>query len=139
MTPLSSFRTRPSLFAGVLLLGLLLQGAACSPATRSASPSRASEVIRIDEIETSTASNAWDLVHQLRPNWLRSRGPASIRDPQPVYPVVYFGDINYGPLETLRGLATTGIEEIRFIGATTATTRFGSGHSGGVIQVVVRR
>ena len=39
----------------------------------------------------------------------------------------------------LRSFPTGGIAELRFINATTATTRFGNGHAGGVIQIVPRK
>jgi hypothetical protein len=137
LTPLP--RVLASALVGIPGSVLLIFGAACTAGAGTPPPSRASEVIRAEEIQASSASNAYDLIRQLRPNWLRSRGPGSIRDPQPVLPVVYLGDISHGPVETLQGFSTNGIQEIRYINATTATTRFGSGHAGGVIQLFVRR
>ncbi len=137
----SFLRSPTHSFFGAALVGLflLLVGIACTAGGRDPSPSRLPDVIDLEEIHASSASNVWDLIHQVRPNWLRSRGPSSLRDPAPVYPVVYLGDMSYGPLETLRGFSIIGVQEIRFIGATTATTRFGSGHAGGIIQLLVRR
>ena len=137
LPPLS--KRRSPLLAALAGSALLLAGSACTAGGTSPMASRSQNVIGVEEIQGSTASNAYDLIQQVRPNWMRSRGPGSLRDPQPVFPVVYLGDISYGPMESLRGFPTNGIDEIRYINATTATTRFGSGHAGGVIQVFIRR
>jgi len=139
MKPCPSPRTRIHFLAAMAGLSLLLASAACASGTQGRSPSRSSNVIGQEEITASSAGNAFDLIQQVRPSWLRGRGSTSLRDPQPVLPVVYLGEINYGTVESLRGFATNGIQELRYIDATTATTRFGSGHGGGVIQVVLRR
>ena len=139
MKPSPLSKRRSPLLAALAGSALLLAGSACSAGGKSTMASRSQNVIGVEEIKGSTASNAFDLIQQVRPNWMRSRGPASLRNPQPVFPVVYLGDMSYGPMESLRGLPTNGIDEIRYINATTATTRFGSGHAGGVIQVFVRR
>jgi hypothetical protein len=128
--------------AGLLLLtsfSISLLSSACASSGEREAPSRATTVIRLEEIQASSASNALELIQQLRSHWLRGRGPTGFRDPQPTLPIVYFEDISYGSLESLRGFSTQGIAEIRFIDPTTATMRFGTGHAGGIIQVIPRR
>ena len=97
------------------------------------------DLIGRDEMDGSSATNAYDLITQVRPNWLRGRGTPSIRSSQVQLPVVYLEDRRQGALEVLRSFPTAGIAELRYINATTATTRFGNGHAGGVIQVVPLR
>jgi hypothetical protein len=97
------------------------------------------DLIGPDEIEASTTTNAWDLITQVRPNWLRGRGTHSLRTAQIPLPVVYLDDRRQGDLNVLRSFPTGGIAELRYINATTATTRFGNGHAGGVIQIVPRK
>jgi hypothetical protein len=41
-------------------------------------------------------------------------------------------------VEALRVVRITETEQIRFISATDATTRWGTGHMGGVIEVILR-
>lgn len=119
---------------------LLLALAACGgPPHGGTAPTLSPDVIGLDEIDASSAANAYDLISQVRPNWLRGRGTPSIRNSQVQLPVVYLEDRRQGGLEVLRGLHTAGVAELRYINATTATTRFGNGHAGGVIQVVPRR
>ena len=120
-----------------LCISLLLS--ACASSGEREAPSRASMVITFEEIQASSAGNALELIQQLRSHWLRGRGPTGFRDPQPTLPIVYFEDISYGSLESLREFSTQGIAEIRFIDPPTATMRFGTGHTGGVIQLIPRR
>lgn len=94
--------------------------------------------MRLDEIEKSTAPNAYELLRQVRPNWLRGRGSPDLRGSAPVLPVVYVGQSRYGSVETLRGISRTSLQQMRYIDAPTATTRYGSGHSGGIIMVTIR-
>lgn len=127
----------PPAFAALALL--LLLGGCVAGGTRSASPSRFSNVVELEEIETSTATNAYDLLQQVRPIWLRSRGAADLRGGSPVLPVVYVAGVRQGGPEVLRGVSTLTILRIRYVDATSATTRYGEGHSGGVIDVTLRR
>lgn len=121
-------------------LALVLLTAACSGVggTRMGPPSNPNVVGR-DEMDASSAANAYDLVVQVRPNWLRGRGTPSIRNREIELPIVYLEDRRQGPLEVLRSFPTSSISELRYIDGTTATTRFGIGHGGGVIQVVPRK
>jgi len=121
--------------AGVFLA---LTTAACA----SSGEGRASgspDLITRAQIEGSSARNGYDLVNQLRPRWLRGRGTGSIQSPDAGLPVVYVGEVRHGDVESLRGFDADGIEELRFINATSATTRYGSGHAGGVIRITLRR
>jgi hypothetical protein len=122
----------------VLLVALTLAG--CGGAARGGMGSSLTpDVIGRDEIDASSATNAYDLISQVRPNWFRGRGQPSIRNSQVELPVVYLEDRRQGALDVLRSFPTAGIAELRYINATTATTRFGNGHAGGVIQVVLRK
>lgn len=121
-----------------VLVAVVLLVHGCGGATSAASPSRASNVIRTAEVEQSNTTNAWDLVQRVRPAWLRGRGAPDLRGSPPDLPVVYIGTSRYGAVETLRGIPTSGVLEMRYINAVTATTRYGNGHSGGVIEVTLR-
>jgi hypothetical protein len=94
-----------------------------------------SDILTREEISTSSASTAYEVLQQLRPRFLRSRGVTSIQNPVPAYPVVYMNDIHHGDLDTLRTIRVDEIDEIRYISAADATTRWGTGHGGGVIQI----
>ena len=115
------------------------QGAtACAAGGTASTPSNSPNVIEAEEIVSSSASNAYDLIRQVRPNWLRGRGASTSRGGTAL-PVVYLGSVRQGGVETLQGFATNGIATLRFVDAVSATTRYGDGHGGGVIEVVLRR
>lgn len=129
-------RSAPVLF---VLAGGLLSLGACVMGGQMSTPAGPSSLIARDEIDTSPATNAYDLVYQIRPLWLRGRGSPNLRGGAPVLPVVYVGHVRQGSVEALRGIATNGLLELRYLDATSATTRYGDGHSGGVIEVDIRR
>ena len=116
-------RRRPR--ALLALLALLPALAACGAGAARGGPgsSLTPDLIGLDEIEASTTTNAWDLITQVRPNWLRGRGTPSLRTAQIPLPVVYLDDRRQGDLNVLRSFPTGGIAELRYINATTATIR----------------
>lgn len=118
---------------------LLLAAGACVMGGQFSPPAGPSSLIARDEIDTSSATNAYDLVYQVRPNWLRGRGSPNLRGGPPVLPVVYVAHVRQGSVEALRGITTNALLELRYMDATSATTRYGDGHSGGVIEVDLRR
>jgi hypothetical protein len=124
---------------GLCAFVLVALGAWAFGGSTAASPSRASDIVTTEEIDGSTVPNAYDLISRIRPQWLRGRGSPDIRGGSPALPVVYVAGVRYGPVSALRGLATSGILEMTYIDAPTATTRYGNGHGGGVIDVVLRR
>jgi len=139
MHSLSPHRVGSTGLGLLAILSVSLLSSSCASGGERQAPSRASTVITLEEIQVSSASNALELIQQLRSHWLRGRGPTGFRDPQPTLPVVYLEGISYGSVEGLREFSTQGIAEIRFIDPPSATMRFGTGHTGGVIQVIPRR
>ncbi len=123
-----------ALLAGSLVL--LMAGCA-SPATGSRGPS--SGPILQEQVEASTARSAYDLIQQLRPSWLRGRGTQSIQNPGSSFPVVYVNGIRESSLDALRTLDVGLVREVEYLSASQATTRFGTGHTGGAILVHLRR
>lgn len=123
---------------GVLVWVVL--GSLCSCAGRQAgsSPSRTG-TIQADDIVSVSATNAYDLVRQLRRGWLISRGPTSVSDPRPAYPRVYMDGVDVGELDFLRSIAAADVGEIEFLSTQESNLRYGSGHFGGIILVTTRR
>ena len=101
------------------------------------------EVIRADEVaqRASDAGNAYDIIAKLRPQMLVGRGTASPTDRtgETARPKIYVDNVQYGDLGSLRNIAANQVLEIRFVSASDATTRWGTGHMGGVIMVTTKR
>jgi hypothetical protein len=55
------------------------------------------------------------------------------------YPHVFVDGRPFGTAESLHQFGTESIEEIRFINPADATTRYGTGYTGGIIEVILIR
>ena len=119
--------------------------AATATATaRVARPPRgSSSLITSAEIEAAAPDilNAYQLVERLRPMMMRPRNlsAGSVGDGNVFGVVAYVEEVRLGDVESLGTVMRATVREIRYIGATDATTRWGTGHSNGVIQVVLKR
>jgi hypothetical protein len=123
---------------GVLVLTLCTT-TSCVTAGGGTQGQRNRSQITAEEIATTNASSAYEIVERLRPEFLRSRGQKSLSDPTPDDPIVYVNGMRSGAIESMRSMSAQDVLEIRFITAADATTRFGTGHTGGVIEVRTRR
>ena len=116
----------------VVLLAAL---AACATSGGSARSLQSRNVITAAEVESINVSTAYEAVQQLRPHFLQTRGQASIQDPSAGEPIVYVNGVRYGGTDALNGIRAMDVAEFRFLSASDATTRYGTGHVGGVIEV----
>lgn len=76
---------------------------------------------------------AYEVVNQLRPHWMRTRGQTSVQGPQPVK--VYLGVVEYGPPSTLREFPAKDIDSIQYYDETRAQAHFGLDNVNGAIQL----
>ena len=116
----------------LVVLGL----AACASGGGGTSGRR--DVITYEQIQSVSVSTALELIERLRPEYVRGRGRTSFDGPDAVLPVVYVDGVRAGGIEALRSIAATDVREIRYVNATDATTRYGTGHTAGVIEVRIR-
>lgn len=129
---------------GALLVLQLCAGV--SPA--EAQKGRRNDVITAEEIAKSSANNAYDLVKSLRPAWLRPRGISTGRptvdavgemgDPGGGMGV-YVDGVRVGGLDQLSNVEAQRIQEMRFLNASDATLKYGTGHTQGAIEVTTKR
>jgi len=101
------------------------------------------QVIRAAEIATISSINAYEIVSKLRPELLKSRGPMSGTQGRAMdNPVitVYIDGVEAGPTTViLPQIRANEVREIRMYRAADATTKFGSRHASGVIEVTTIR
>lgn len=122
-----------------------------APAPRAERPGR--DVLTLREIREARGSSLYQVIRSLRPEWLRVRGTASMRetprgrttgpDPddvavQPGIPTirVYLDDARIGDIDDLRLMPPGSVGEVRFLDAAEATHRWGAGHLHGAIHVI---
>ena len=114
-------------------------GWACSQTNSGGSPSpRRSSVISQEEIVSSTATTAYEVVRQLRSHWFQARGPDLITVGGRRGARVAVDNAMRGGHDELTGIDVNNVWEIHFISASDATTRWGVGVSGGIIEVITK-
>jgi hypothetical protein len=106
----------------VALAVMLLAGCASSSGGGTAG-SRSERLITADEIAATHAKNAYEVIEQLRPRWLTRINQA----------VVYMDD---APLILpLNSVMVGEIQQMEFLNAADATTKYGTNHAGGAIVI----
>jgi hypothetical protein len=108
--------------------------AAGSAAQQSRGTQRSSrDLITAEELATVDVQNAYQAVQRLRPNFLQRRGTTSMTQQADI--VVYVDNNRMGGPTTLQQIPTNEVKEIRYLSATDATQRYGTGHAAGAIVV----
>jgi len=117
----------------ILLVGFF--SCSSSSSTSKSTYSRTSNVIYEEEIQSQSATSAYDLISRLRPHWLRGRGIKSLISPTASYPTVYVNGVRHGTIESLNNLSAENITMIHYLSAADATTRYGQDNVGGAILI----
>lgn len=115
-----------------LFLALLTGVAGCASGGANGTSRGSANLITLEELGTVQNLSAFDAVQRLRPRWIQARGGTD----QP--PVVFLDGSNMGGIETLRTIQASSIREMRFRDGRDATTRYGTGYGGGVIEITTR-
>jgi hypothetical protein len=120
-----------------ITLAIVVGVLGCTQPRTSAMPADNAMTITAEQIERLNVTNAYDIVEQTHGNFLHSRGRESHDPKVPATPVhVYLDDAFYGDVSLLRNISVLQIKEIRLYQSYEAQYKFGSGHLGGVIQVI---
>lgn len=106
-----------------VLLLLAISGCATAGATQGGDL----RSLNLSEIQESSATNALELVEQLRPRWLQSRGPRSFGSlSQDI--LVYVNDARAGTVqEVLRTISKVSIRQMRWVDSSEAARLPGAG------------
>ena len=119
--------TRAARSLPILVLCLLLS--ACAAGT--AGGSTGGDTISMDELATVSNLSLYDAVQRLRPRWLQARAG------QPL-PRIMMNGSQLGGVEVLRGMQATDVTSVRYLDSADATTRYGTGYTGGAIELESR-
>jgi|SRR5881296_1272442 len=129
---------------------LLISGIAIASACKSAGGGSAGtearpatyqdrNLILQEELQRTSASNMFDAIRVLRPQWLRERpmitggrssGQGSL--------LVYLDGSQFGDPTSLRQISVSIVQEVRFLSASEAQARYGTQGLQGVIVVTTR-
>ena len=122
-----------------LYLFALAAAVGCASGGPAAGAGTDRNVITETELQSVPASNLYELIEKVRPNFLRSRGAASINLPGGEYAVVYMDGHSYGDLASLRSIIPNQVSQVRYFDASTAASRFGMISATGVIEVTSKQ
>ncbi len=89
------------------------------------------------ELEELGGRSLWEAVERLHRRWLQPQRGVSFSAGQAFARVVIDGTVR-GELDELRRLFSDNIETLRYLSAADATTKYGTGYPGGVIEVSTR-
>jgi len=113
---------------------------ACASPRFARGESSRSHVITEDEIDASHGATAYEVIRELRPNFLTYRGETGFdRSKSQPYPRVYVDGQEFGPISILRTIPAPQVATIRLYRSWEATTQFGTGKMGGVIAITTRQ
>ena len=94
-------------------------------------------IITEETLAAYSGQNAYEVIQRLRPAWLRARGMGMDSSTEGV--MVYVDGAPLSGTDELRTWDVNQVQEIRYLDARDATTRFGTGHSNGAILVTTKR
>ena len=118
----------------ILLPMLALSACTASGASSTAGRSSDRNTLVTADLEASQATNLYDIIRTMRPDWLTPRGGSS-GDPV----AVYLDHNRLGGVDVLRTMSVAGVAQIRYLDAAAAHGRFGMDHRGGAIVVMMQR
>ena len=139
-----SVMRRSTILAPVVLIQLV--GCASKPATGATPaatpavagrPRQDQQLITRDVIIGTQYTNLYDVVLAMRPNWLRTRGSNDSAKADSLQ--VYLDSQRVGGADELRNIPPMSVLSVRYYDPIAASSRWGIGHSAGVIFVLTSR
>lgn len=120
----------------IVALATACMVAGCASATTQGRSGRGNSTqLTQSEIAASNADNLYDVIAKLRPEWLSSRGPASVTNSTPTSVDIYMNGTMLGKAEIMRDVRIQDVTDVRYWDVGQASARFGMGHPRGVIEI----
>ena len=132
MRVISSQRLMLAAFALMIGLAGCASGSGGSGSSGSSGSSSGPNRLTAADLVNQQELDLYDAIRQLRGRGLTSRGRGTPR-------VVVDGSPRQSGIDELRSLRVSDVQEIEFLSASNATTRFGTGYDAGAILVTTRR
>ena len=119
-------------FIAAFGLTALVAGCASSGAGGEGRARQDPNLITAEELAEYTNLTCYEVVQRLRPRWLQTRGSEQ-------NPVVYQDGNRIGSAESvLAGMSANAVASLKYLNASDATTRYGTGHLAGAIEITTR-
>lgn len=123
-----------------ICFALAIALSACTSTSRVSKPLGDRYVITEEEIEGSKATNAYELIRERRPEFLRPQGPKAFTRgvTSTRMPAVYMNGLLMGETRELTRIPIETIKEIRYLDEVDAQQKFGLGNVAGAIVVTTK-
>lgn len=123
---------RQIILAFVAGIGLAALAGCASGGGGEGRPRMDPDLITAEELAEYPSLTCLEVIRRIRPRWLQRRGSEQ-------NPVVYQNGNRIGSAEdVLPGIPANDVQSLRYLDANDATTRFGTGHGSGAIEVTTR-
>lgn len=127
---------RFGLLGSMAVLTVLVGTGACASGG-SGSSSGSATVITGEQLMATNQNNLFQALQNLRPQWLRSRGSASLTSPTQV--MLFVNEAPYGTVNDLSSIPIDAVQDIRFLNASEAGSRYGTAAGAGGLLLVRTR
>ena len=118
----------------VVMMAIAVTAMACgsgSGRTAGSGTRSNADLITREDLAAVPVVSTYDAIQRLRPRWLQRSGRG--------VPRVIIDRTQRTTINELRRIRAEDVESLRFLPGRDATTRYGMGFSGGVIEVTLRR
>lgn len=128
--------------AMVLAAATLVACASTGSTGSSSRPAGRSDVITSDQMRETQATNLYEAVQRLHPEWMLQRnastlsGATSRKGSGNVEVQIFMGGQHVGGTDMLRQLPVTEAGSLHFYTASQAESKFGTGYPNGVIEIL---
>ena len=125
----------------ILLAAAVLLSADCTPPAKTAAAAARQDrnLLTAENLREFRGRNLYEVIRQVRPHWLTTRGPVSLRNPGAAEIIVYRDSQKLGGLSYLNEISVETVVSAHFLTGPEATTRYGLDHPHGAIVVITRR
>ena len=124
--------------AALVALALSLAFAACAGSGARGSSGGTSDVLTVADLEPWANQDLFTIVQRMRPAWMQNRAPFTGMGRATIV-IIVNGQRQDGTLELLRDYKGTDVDEVRYLNARDATTRFGTDMTAGAILISTKR
>jgi hypothetical protein len=121
--------------AGLALFALLAAACSSGGANSGGAGGGNPDLITREQILDLPDGTALTVIQRYRSSWLRARSQGTFNSNEPDRAEVFVDEMHFGDINSLSRISSSAIASIQFISATDATTRYGTGYTGGIIRV----
>jgi hypothetical protein len=122
----------------ILLAGLASCGGSGAPGAGAAAPRPVRNVLTVVDLARTGSSDLYSAVQRLRPEWLVVRGGVDLQGQQAAIAIIMDGLRQNGSVELMRNIPVTDVQEVRFLNARDATTKYGTNMTVGAIEITLK-